>query len=85
MVIVTEMKMPLFFAIPSIAKALDPTGSIPLGDVLVMAGAPVKASGAWVNRPIKLTDQEGIRKLPGDWSLVEIGVPPKTKKIKYKL
>jgi hypothetical protein len=70
------MRVPLYFPTPRVVERLDGRGARPLHEWLARAGLPCRASGAWIDRPVRVVPgQSGIEREPGDWGRVRIGVP----------
>lgn len=72
-------KVPLFFPVPRISKAIDSSQAVALEDLLQIAGVPCRASGAWTKRPVVMEPTDAtavfIEREAGDVSCVRIGVP----------
>ena len=74
------MPLPVFFPPTRYVQTLPRTGALPLAQLCAQAGVACAALGGWTLRPIVLADggqTPWIKAEPGDWGVVEIGVPAK--------
>lgn len=70
------MSIPLFFRPATIVEHLDARRGRPVRDWLARAGAPCRASGAWVERRVVVVRGAAlVERQPGEWGNVRIGVP----------